>query len=248
MKASSAITIVPTCMTVILPIVPGSVQATAEKHSVQYFVDSLFYPTGGGESDDFQELCPAESATVSIDTVGPLQDHLVIEVDYSCSDSDWCDEGKAILYRSSQQNFELLYAYLNDCTEVNLQPAAIVVVDSVPVLYTRSPLTGTGGYVEERYWVWSDNVDKPVDLKLEQATHDALSRVLPENYGLAYGGFFDISTLALDCYVRRPGDYNCCPTGGWIELRYKIEDSALRVISCRYDPDKVDSGGSSGND
>lgn len=223
----------------------GEIPAIGETHPLEYYIDSLFYPAYDPELEGAIDICLRENSTVSLDTVGLLKNTVVVELTYHCSDTEWCDEGKAILFESGREEFGLLYFYVNDCTEVYLQPSGIITVDSVQVLFTRSPITGTGGYVEERYWVWSDTGGIPADLHVEQVTSEALSQVLPENYYVAYGGFFDIYTLSLECYVRRPGDYNCCPTGGWVALKYDIEDCALRVVSCTYDPDRIDTGSES---
>jgi hypothetical protein len=215
----------------------GGILSQDKEHTVQYYIDSLFSAEIAGSDDDVEWPRP-DSTAISIDTIGYWYDQLVIEVVFLAIRTDWCDEAKAILLESGQRKVELLYFSLNECTEVILKPAEIAEVDSISILFTRSPITGTGGIVEERYWVWNEIENKPVDLKTDDVTCDALAQVLPARHYLAYGGFFDINSLSLEGPVRRPGDYNCCPTGGWIALKYGIDNFSLQVISHTYDPKK----------
>ncbi len=240
MNTTAAKGIIAFCL-LLPPIVFSSHLSASERaRPLEYYIDSLFLPAEEAEFGGWAETCHPDSITLSIDTVGFLMDHLVVELIYNCSHTEWCEEGKAILFESVLHKYQLVYFYTNECIEVYLQPAEIILVDSIEVLFSRCPITGTGGYVEERYWVWNNLASEPANLKLEQVTSEALSQVLPPNYHVAWGGFFDISALSLQCYVRKPGDHNCCPTGGKVALLYGIDGSTLRVVSSSYDPNEID--------
>jgi hypothetical protein len=241
MRVSTVKTIAAITVITGLAFCPEGILANSNERSIQHYVDSLFDGVATEYTDP--EIGPTlDSASISIDTIGLWVGRSTFEAFYVGYQADGCFEGKAILYESGGNDFEPLYIYMNYCAEVFLKPADIIEVDSVSVLLTISRLTGTGGCVEEKYWVWSEEHDRPVDLKQNEVTSDALMQTLPEGYYIAWGGLFDIESLSLESYVRRPGDNNCCPTGGWITLKYEIDGSSLRVISCTYDPDKIDTG------
>ena len=208
---------------------------------LQYYIDSLYLSVPDTSLYDPADYCTIDSARVVVDTVGYLNGHLIVELQYSCTDTIWCDVGKAILYQMEAEHYRLLYTNFSDCTQIVMKPAYVIDIDSTEVLCTRCPIMGSGGYVDERYWVWDTAVSEPVDLKAPEATCNALSAVLPKGYSLAWGGFFDIAGLSLDCYVRKPGDVNASPTGGKVSIRYQIDGHALKVVSCQYDPHDIDS-------
>lgn len=244
MKGIAAITVIAG-----LAFCSAGILAQNQECTIQYYVDSLFFPESSYSDDDVEwyqmdsadsdydaEWYRKDSATIAVDTIGYLNGQRVIEVIYVGFFPDWCEVGKAILLESSQRKIELLYFYTNSCLEVHLNPAEIVEVDSVSVLFTRCPITGTAGIIEEKYWIWNHIEDKPVELKHCEVTSDALKRILPAGYRAC--GRFDIRSLSMEGYVQRPDDHKTAATGGLIALKYGIDNFSLQVISYTYDPKK----------
>lgn len=111
--------------------------------------------------------------------------------------------------------------------------------DRGPILHLAGRGLGAGRsqYDRHQYWLWRSGTWVALDV---------LSWIyefrgqMPDGFGL--GGIGDLATALrtmtyVDTWVRRDGDYMCCPTGGTIRIQFEWDDLTLRVLSFEHDPD-----------
>lgn len=65
---------------------------------------------------------------------------------------------------------------------------------------------------------------------------EAAQSVLPSGYGVWKGGGLDMSTQRYYMPVWKKGDANCCPSGGTVEIRFRLQDGRIVVTSKHYNP------------
>lgn len=100
------------------------------------------------------------------------------------------------------------------------------------VLGTRCPISGTGALYEEEYW--SFTAAGPVPLAANEVVAAALKTLLPPGYGVWKGYGLNMERLCYAMPVWKPGDGNCCPTGGSVYLKFALRNGRLIVTNRRY--------------
>jgi hypothetical protein len=95
--------------------------------------------------------------------------------------------------------------------------------------------TGTGAMREDVLLQWKGAYWQEID-----TTSWSKVITLPPCYGLWKGPFLDFESLSLDMSVWINGDGNCCPTGGRLKVKFKIEGDVLKVAEWRHVRSKDD--------
>lgn len=212
---------------------------TAEPHPLGYFIRDPFLRDDG---DQFCVDCtPEGKATVhnqhrfrtEVRRVGSLDGFAIFDVFYRFDDHvesgeiDW----KSILVRVSPGKFREIY---------HLQPIAGKVVPSFflkagaeQILATRILIPGTGNNYYEDYFWFSPTGAVRIDI---EAIDMALKSILPAGSGVWKGGGLDMRSLHYHSFVWREGDGNCCPTGGAVDIKLRLDGGRLMVTSNHFDP------------
>lgn len=102
------------------------------------------------------------------------------------------------------------------------------------ILATRDSIPGTGNNYYEAYW-WFDR-DGLVRINADEAVATALKDILPAGLGVWKGGGLNLRDLTFESSVWKEGDANCCPTGGEVELKFRLDQGSLAVTDERFSP------------
>jgi hypothetical protein len=137
---------------------------------------------------------------------------------------------KSILVRVSPGQFREIY-HLQP-TGAMIEPAFILKAGTNEILGTRDRIPGTGNYYYEDYF-WFSSAGA-VRLNLE-AIGEATKSVLPSGSGIWKGGGLDMRSLLYRTCVWNKGDANCCPSGGEVVVRFRLEAGRVIVTSKHFD-------------
>lgn len=208
-------------------------------HSLSYFTHDPFLLDDG---DDFCGACtPQDKAAAGtqhkfkteLKKVGVLNGYGIYDVLYSFDDHinageiDW----KSIVVSVSPGHFREIYHLQPPSAQI--APSFLLKVGTEEILTTRSLIPGTGNHYDEAYWWFGP--DGPVRIDIESIP-DVLPSLLPAGYEVRKGAGLNMKTLTFQRSVWKPGDANCCPTGGAVTLRFQLDRGRLVVIGKNYDP------------
>jgi hypothetical protein len=192
--------------------------------------------------DDFCSDCtPQGKATVhlehkfktEVNKIGMLRGFAIYDVFYRFDDhvdaktADW----KSIHVEASPGQFHEIYHLQPTAGELN--PSYLLKVGSEKIVATSTLIPGTGSYYYEDYFWFSSAGAERIDI--EKITGAAQS-VLPNGNGVWQGGGLDMTAQRYFMPVWKEGDANCCPSGGTVEIRFRLQDGRVVVTSKHYDP------------
>lgn len=207
-------------------------------HPLSYFTSDPFLRDDG---DDFCGACsPQDKAAAhaqhksktEVKKVGDLGGYAIYDVLYSFDDHigtgeiDW----KSILVSVSPGQFREIYHLQPPSAQIT--PSFLLKARTKELLGTRDLVPGTGNQYDEAYWWFGP--DGPVRIDIESIS-DVLRSTLPAGFGVWKGGGLDMKTLTFQNSVWRSGDANCCPTGGAVTLRFRLDRGRFVVIEKDYD-------------
>jgi hypothetical protein len=208
---------------------------TATPHPLEYFINDPFLRDDGG---DFCTRCtPEDKATIhltrkgsaKVQPVGTLEGFKIYDVFYYFDDEPkiaW----KSILVEVKPSQFIEIY-HLQP-TLADIGPSFIQHTHDVTLLATHDPQPGTGVFSYKAYW-WFGNAKGPVLVDLA-VIWDAAQSVLPQGMGVWKGNGLNFEELNYKVAVWKAGDANCCPTGGSVEVGFKIVRGTIEITSKRY--------------
>jgi len=104
--------------------------------------------------------------------------------------------------------------------------------------------TGTGSFIEDRVFMpdhgrgWTEIRAAAYDQETGDGWLSQLKAYLPPGHGVWKGILVDYATLTGTTAVWRDGDANCCPSGGEISFRLKVDQPGpgLVVDAAEYRP------------
>ena len=141
--------------------VPAPSSATVDK-----ITDSII-PLLGGLTAPYH---PCESGGKwRIDTVGLWNGRTVIDIFYETQRANRENPSekythkaiKAIAVNTAGKNYRLVFLSWADAADIYFKPSQLLQVAELEILHTRSPMSGSGGYIQEYYWGWDENEDIP---------------------------------------------------------------------------------------
>jgi hypothetical protein len=109
-----------------------------------------------------------------------------------------------------------------------LQKPAIVTTSVGAVLYVPMTVDGTGSGNASEYYAWDSAEWKPIEA---EAWVGDLQRRLPPGLEIRKGVWPDLRTMSAETGLYRPGDANCCPSGGVVRVRLAIRSSQFVIDS-----------------
>lgn len=211
----------------------------AQPHRLAYFIRDPFLRDDG---DEFCSDCsPEGKATVhtrhqartEFRKVGTLHEFAIYEVFYFFDDHihtgeiDW----KSILVRVSPGEFREIY-HLQP-TAAKIKPAFFLNAGTDEILGTRDLIPGTGNnYYEDYFWLSSAGA---VRIDIEAITEAAKS-ILPSGSGIWKGGGLDMRSLGYHTPVWKESDANCCPSGGTVDVKFRLDSGRILITSKQFDP------------
>jgi hypothetical protein len=217
----------------------GDFLDTPGPHPLAYFTRDPFLRDDG---DDFCTSCtPVDKAAVhakhrfrtELKIVGELQGSTIYDLFYRFDDHidsgqiDW----KSILVETSPGQYREIY-HLQP-TQAQIGPSRFLKAGKDELLATRDLIPGTGNnYYEEYFWFGPDG---PVRIDLD-AIGKAVQSVLPADTSVWNGGGLDMESLSYHMPVWKKGDAHCCPTGGTVDVKFKLEAGRIVVTSKHFDP------------
>lgn len=144
---------------------------------------------------------------------------------------------QAVLLRDSQSGWHFIFIQFGIWNQYSLGiPPEVWNVSGVSVLANRLPIDGSGGFLCETYWILDSETGQPRLLDLT-AIREAEKQVLPPCGIVGWkSGLLDMRALTYWTSVWMPGDGNCCPTGGSIEMSLAIEGNRVVVTDARWIP------------
>jgi hypothetical protein len=212
---------------------------TPAPHSLAYFTKDPFLRDDGM---DFCDDCtPKGKATVhtrhkfktELRKVGDLQGFAIYDLFYYFDDHiatgqiDW----KSILVQSSAGAYREIY-HLQP-TNALISPSFFVRAGPDEILVTYDLIPGTGSQIYEDYFWFGP--DGPVRINTGPIS-EALKSILPEGLGVWKGGGLDMKSLKYHMPVWKEGDANCCPTGGMVDISFRLEAGRLLITRKHFDP------------
>jgi hypothetical protein len=220
----------------------GSAEDQSEPQPLAYFTSDPFLRD---DADDFCSDCsPHGKATVhtrhkfksTLVKVGEIQGYTIYDLFFSfdehinSNEIDW----KFILVEVSPGKFREIF-HLQP-TQAIVQPAFFISAGNEVLLATHDLIPGTGNNCYEDYWWFGP--EGPVRLNID-SIQDVLKSILPDGLAVWKGGGLDIKTLTFSSYVWQPQDANCCPTGGSVEIKFRLQGSRLIPIAKTYNPSQL---------
>jgi hypothetical protein len=212
---------------------------TPQAHPLTYFTSD---PFSRDDADEFCSVCtPDGKATVhfqhrfktEVRKVGTLHGFAIFDVFYCFDDHvdskeiDW----KSILVEVSPGQFREIY-HLQPLA-AQIRPSFLLKVSSERILATSDLIPGTGNYSYEDYFWFSHAGPSRIDF---QPIRSAAQSILPADFGIWKGGGLDLLALRYYTPVWRQTDANCCPTGGSVDVRFRIDDGRIVITKKQYDP------------
>jgi len=210
-------------------------------HALAYFTRDPFLRDDG---DDFCTSCtPEDKATVhtrhrfqtEVRSVGKVQGFAIYDLFYRFDDhidsgqSDW----KSILVENPPGQYREIYHLQPTLAEIG--PSFLLKAGRGEILGTRDQIAGTGGfYYEDYFWFEPGG---PVRIALDPIWKAVQSIPLPSGFAIRKGYGLDMESLTFHMPVWRERDGNCCPTGGTIDVKFKLDGGRVVVTSKQFDPD-----------
>jgi len=212
---------------------------TPAPHSLAYFTRDPFLRDDG---DQFCIACtPQDKAAVhsghtfktELRKTGYLRGFAIYDLFYFFDDHigtrqrDW----KSVLVRVAPGRFREIY-HLQP-TQAIISPSFLLKSGRDEILAIRDPIPGTmGNYYEDYFWF---DRDGPVRIDIDSIPR-VLKNMLPAGSGVWKGGGLDMKALTYRMPVWKEGDGNCCPTGGMVSLKLRLDRGRLTVTHRRFDP------------
>jgi hypothetical protein len=211
---------------------------TPQPHPLAYFTRDPFL------RDDADEFCndctPRDKATVHLQhkfktevrKIATLEGFAIYDVFYrfdshvDTKEIDW----KSIVVEVSPGQFREIY-HLQP-TEALIEPSFVVKAGSEEILGTHDLIPGTGSYYYEDYFWFSPAGAARIDI---EEINQAAQSVLPTGFGVWKGGGLDIGKLSYHMPVWKQGDSNCCPTGGAVDVKFRLDGNQIIVTSKNFD-------------
>jgi hypothetical protein len=209
-------------------------------HPLAYFTRDPFLRDDG---DDFCSACtPHDKAAqhtkhkfkTELQKVGEVRGFAIYDLFYffddhvQSGDIDW----KSILVADSSGEFREIY-HLQPPIQTKIEPAFLFNAGGDELLGTRDSVPGTGDQYYEDYW-WFD-ADHPVRIDTAPV-NEALKSILPDGFGVWKGGGLDMKALRFRNTVWKPDDANCCPSGGTVEIQFRLDRGRVIVTGKHFDP------------
>lgn len=208
-------------------------------HPLNYFTDDPFLRD---DERDFCTDCTARGKSLvrkqhrfktELTKVGDIHQFAVYDLFYyfdkgiETGRADW----KSILVRIPSG---LLYEiYHLQAMGMEIGPSYFMNAGSTEILATSTPWGGTGNWSYESYW-WFDK-DGPVKINTDTAEAAAL-QIIPAGSEIENGGGLDMEHLTFESAVWKKEDAHCCPTGGSVEIKFKLDKGLLVVTDKRFTP------------
>ncbi len=217
----------------------GETFDTPEAHKLAYFTDDAFLRD---EGDDFCDDCtPSGKAKVHLQhrfktelkEVGKLKGFTIYDLYYQFDGTvDRAEiEWKSILVEVSPGKYREIY-HLQPTNAV-IKPSFIGKAGAGEILATRDVIPGTGNYSYEDYFWFSPAGATRINIEEIGTTVQTL---LPNGYGVWKGGGLDMEAMKYRSGVWKDGDANCCPSGGTVEVDFRLEENRIVVTRSHYDP------------
>lgn len=177
-----------------------------------------------------EQRAPYAPSHITISDIGQWGPYEVFDV------TSVTAQHKGIVLRDHAGDYRILYAQFLFSTAGVEDLPTIADIQGNQVLIYRTRIPGTGSQFIELYAVIDEVSGKPrlVDLS---PMHAAIQQALPPGYGVWKGGGLDFAAMTFCDAVWKPGDANCCPTGGRIDLRLTLTKGILHVTDTTYQPD-----------
>lgn len=144
---------------------------------------------------------------------------------------------KSILLKDERGHFRALYIQWYMTLENDLP--VITNINGHEVLSYVSDCPGTANPRIEHHFIYDAVLDSQVRVDTETVIKTAIKEAVPKGYGVWKDGGLNFTTMTFFHAIWKPGDANCCPTGGAIDLRLSLEKGKLSVVSSRYQPEYV---------
>jgi hypothetical protein len=94
------------------------------------------------------------------------------------------------------------------------------------LLWVSGTMTGTAGANADV--LYQKQGERWVEIDIE-SWRDDLDKRLPKGLGTTHGVDYDLVSLSADTELWAPEDANCCATGGWAVLGFRIEGHTLKL-------------------
>jgi len=140
---------------------------------------------------------------------------------------DW----KSILVKVAPGGFREIY-HLQP-TQAIIGPSFLLKVGGHEIPATHDQIPGTmNNYYEDYFWFDRDGPAR-IDIDI---IPKILKAILPAGSSVWKGGGLDIQTLTYRMPVWEEGNGNCCPAGGMVEIKFRLDDGRLVVTDKHFNP------------
>jgi hypothetical protein len=214
----------------------GNSVDAAVAHPLAWFTRDPFMRDDGGE---FCTACTdQEKATIhlkrkaraEVHPIGTLRGFSICDVFYYFDGEDrirW----KSILVKTKSGQYREIY-HLQP-TEANIEPSFLVKAGEIELLGTRDQIPGSGAYCYEAYFQFGEDGAVQIDFSLLAS---AATSVLPSGTTIRKGSGLDLESLSYRSPVWKQDDAECCPTGGTLSVRFRVQGGRVVVTDRHFDP------------
>lgn len=210
-----------------------------ENKPLQFYMDSAFL-FSKDYSDHLADLRrrgqnPDSLIIQEVDTIGQILNKKVVDIFFNQFPENYNSKlGKIVLIETSPDLYKLLYIFISRPGIFYPEKSKIIKVDSVTILYTRSPYNGQWVFYSERYWVFNEKTNCFNTFELKSAL-EGTSKLLPDSCKMTKD-YFHVDSLFWHSYAGKDGDHYRWPTCGHVKAWFKFDGCELILEKREYDP------------
>jgi len=183
------------------------------------------YPGGTISPETRAQFTPPH---LTIREVGQWGPYAVLD----CTNADI--KHKGVVLRDGNGRHWLLYLQFYWCTASSDFLPLLHEVSGQQVLTIRTRIPGTGQHFIEYHYIMSRKTGLPQAVDVS-AIDRAIMSAVPKGWEVWKGGGLEFDRLRYSSPIWQPGDANCCPSGGKIEMTLTLNDEIIAVSQVRYD-------------
>lgn len=179
----------------------------------------------------FQQVYAREGGWAKAHEVGAWGGRRILDLHWERGE----EGGKLLLVEGNQGEFCSIHSVgkPDDC--LALSRSFIFDAAGRRILGTRCRSAGSGAFYDEAYWAL--DADGLKRIETEPLIAKALDELLPEGRGVWKGYGLNLQRMCYSMPVwNEETDPNCCPTGGWVLLKFELLGDELVLSSMEYDP------------
>lgn len=176
-----------------------------------------------------------------VDSIGRIGGHQFVEVSFtieclSCA----FRSGRVVAVETEPDLYRTIYMEATVEIDSGIPRHALLVSDSDTLLMVKGMQNRSGRY-KYNYWLWSKEINAPVNLYQQWVLDETLSllapRVLPKGFSpRPQKGKWDYMNLSYETYTWKESDPDWKPSGGKLKIQFHVKDKRLVPVDYSFSP------------